>query len=226
MKAKEKTKKSNVLVIVAHCDDELLGAGGYIDKMIAEGNQVFVCCMTSYSDVREEDIDSKMVELHGEIGVKKTYIAPYGASAISNVAHLDKVKFIEGVILETECDTIVTHSDLDLHADHKEISGLTMEAVRIYQRQPTANKIKKVMMMEIPCSGLWGAERFNPNMFVRIDADSIERKIERVSVYDNVIRACPHPRSRENIFALARVRGAMCGVEFAEAFRIVFEKEE
>ena len=218
-------KKHNVLVVVAHCDDELLGAGGYIDKMIAAGNQVFVCCMTSYSDVREEDIDSKMRKLHKEIGIAKTYIAPYGASAISNVAHLDKVKFIEGVILETKCDVVVTHSDLDLHEDHKEVSQLTMEAVRIYQRKPETNRLKKVMMMEIPCSGLWGAERFNPNMFVEVDEESIKRKVERVSVYENVIRECPHPRSIENITALARVRGAMCGVKFAEGFRIVMEIE-
>lgn len=219
---------SKTLIVAAHCDDELLGAGCYIDKLIANGEEVYVCCMTSYSDVREEDIDSKMKDIHKEIGISKTYIAPYGASAISNVAHLDKVKFIEGVILDCKCDTIITHSNLDLHKDHIEVSDLTMEAVRYFQRRPDeykSNPIRKVMMMEIPCASLWGEERFNPNMFVDTSQASLEDKIERVSRYDNVIREAPHPRSSSSILALAKVRGAMCGCDYAEAFRIVFEKE-
>lgn len=220
---------NKVLVVAAHCDDELLGAGCYIDKLIKEDNEVYVCCMTSYSDVREEDIDSKMKEIHKDIGIKKTYIAPYAASAISNVPHLDKVKFIEGVIEDCMCNVIITHSNKDLHKDHVEVSELVMEAMRFYQRSPDVfekNPIEKVMMMEIPCSTLWAEDRFVPNMFVNIDAESIDRKIERVSRYDNVIRKTPHPRSRKDIFALAAVRGAMCGVEYAESFKIVFERED
>jgi len=219
---------SKVLVVAAHCDDELLGSGCYIDKLIADGNEVYVCCMTSYSDVREEDIDKKMKEIHAEIGVSKTYVAPYAASAISNVPHLDKVQFIEGVILDCKCDTIITHSNLDLHKDHIEVSDLTMEAVRYYQRRPDEyceNPIKKIMMMEIPCSTMWGEHRFNPNMFVKVDEESIFMKIERVKRYDNVIRLAPHPRSPEVMLAIAKVRGAMCGCNYAESFNVVFEKE-
>lgn len=220
-------KVNRVLIVVAHCDDELLGAGCYISKLIENGDAVYVCCMTSYSDVREENIDEKMKQIHKELGVVKTYIAPYGASAIENVPHLDKVKFIEGVILDSKCNMVITHSNLDLHKDHVEVSDLTMEAVRYYQRRPDKyadNAIQQVMMMEVPCASLWGGERFNPNAFAKTNLEDIEKKVKLVGSYDNVIRQNPHPRSLDNIIALAKVRGAQCGTEYAEAFRIVYKE--
>lgn len=218
---------NKILVVAAHCDDELLGAGCYMEDAINNGDEVYVCCMTSYSDVREEDIDAKMREIHEELGVKKTYIAPYGASAIGNVPHLDKVQFVEGVIIDTGCNIVITHSNNDLHEDHSEVSKITMEAVRYFQRRPSEfdeNPIKKVMMMEIPCASLWSNDRFNPNAYVECTEAQIVRKISRVSVYDNVIRESPHPRSPEVIHALATVRGSMCGCKYAEAFHVVYEE--
>lgn len=217
---------NKMLVVAAHCDDELLGCGCYIDKMIAEGNSVDICCMTSYSAVREENIAEKMKRLHKEIGIRHTWVAPFGASEFDNIQHITKVQFVEDAIVNSGCDIIVTHSIDDLHQDHVEVSQITLEAARFFQRSPSdykSNQIKKVMMMEIPCASLWGEERFNPNCFVPIDVESIERKIERVDVYDNVIRNDPHPRSKEVIKALAKVRGSQCGSKYAEAFRIVFE---
>lgn len=217
---------SKVLVVVAHCDDELLGCGCYIDRLIASGNEVNICCMTYYSPTREEDIHKIMTEMHIGLGITRTYIAPFVASS-SEGMHLDKVKFVETAILETGCDTIITHSRFDLHKDHVETHDIAMEAVRLYQRFPNdyaKNHIRKVLEMEIPCASLWGEDRFNPNMFIETDENTINKKVDLVSRYKDVIRKYPHPRSIENIKALARVRGAMCGCEFAEAFRIVFEK--
>ena len=100
--------------------------------------------------------------------------------------------------------------------------------VRMYQRFPDVyedNRIRKVLEMEIPCASLWAEERFNPNMFVSVSEDDVKEKIEYIKEYDYVIRRSPHPRSLDNILALSKVRGAMCGVEYAEAFRVVYERE-
>lgn len=121
-----------ILVVVAHCDDELLGCGCYIDKMIREGNEVSICCMTYYAPTREENIHEKMLKIHKEIGIKKTYVAPFVAISDKNLFHLDKVKFIENAIQESQCDIVVTHSKHDLHKDHVEVYEITMEAIRFY----------------------------------------------------------------------------------------------
>ena len=187
-----------------------------------------ICCMTSYSAVREENIDKKMFNIHKQMGISSTYIAPYSASVFDNIPHLEKVQFIEDAIIKSNCNIVITHSNDDLHKDHVEVSELTLEAVRYYQRNPDQykdNVIKKVLMMEIPCASLWSEKRFSPNAFVEIDQNSILEKIRLVDIYDNVIRSNPHPRSSDNILALAKIRGAMCGCMYAEAFKIVFELE-
>lgn len=82
------------------------------------------------------------------------------------------------------------------------------------------------MSIEIPCASLWADEVFKPTMFIETNEDDVMKKVERVAMYDDVIRDAPHPRSYENVVALARVRGAQCGCLFAEAFVVLFEFED
>ncbi len=45
--------------------------------------------------------------------------------------------------------------------------------------------------------------------------------MEALRIYDTEMGKASFPRSEENVKALATVRGAMAGVCFAEAFRLV-----
>lgn len=61
---------------------------------------------------------------------------------------------------------------------------------------------------------------FVPNFFVDI-SEYMEQKIDAVNLYDTELGQHPFPRSIKNIEALATVRGAAAGVEYAEAFRMI-----
>ena len=61
---------------------------------------------------------------------------------------------------------------------------------------------------------------FQPNCFVNI-TEQIEKKIEIMNIYKSEMGQHPFPRSERNIRALATFRGAMSGVEYAEAFQIL-----
>ncbi len=61
---------------------------------------------------------------------------------------------------------------------------------------------------------------FVPNVYVDI-TDYMDKKMEALRIYDTEMGKPPFPRSEENVRALATVRGAMAGVRFAEAFRLV-----
>lgn len=61
---------------------------------------------------------------------------------------------------------------------------------------------------------------FVPNIFVDI-TEHMEQKIEALRIYHTEMGEPPFPRSEENVRALATVRGAMAGVRYAEAFRLV-----
>ena len=47
---------------------------------------------------------------------------------------------------------------------------------------------------------------------------------EALSMYRDVMRPYPHPRSEEYIMGLAAMRGGQWGMEFAEAFEVVLRE--
>lgn len=68
----------NYLIVVAHPDDEILGAGATIHKLISEGNKVAVAIMVSQAAARK-DLSSTLSDDEKEalsiVGVEKTYHA-------------------------------------------------------------------------------------------------------------------------------------------------------
>lgn len=63
-------------------------------------------------------------------------------------------------------------------------------------------------------------ESFSPNYYIDI-TNTIDEKIKTMEIYDTEIAEPPFPRSRENVKALAMIRGAASGVKYAEAFKII-----
>lgn len=61
---------------------------------------------------------------------------------------------------------------------------------------------------------------FVPNYFIDI-TEYIDPKIQALKIYDTELRQPLFPRGEENARALARVRGASAGVNYAEAFRLI-----
>ena len=83
--------------------------------------------------------------------------------------------------------------------------------------------IKKIVIYEIPSStelSFRCSDIFQPNFYVDISR-FIEAKKENCTLYTTEIKEYPHPRSIEGIEVTARQRGMECGLQFAEAFRLV-----
>ena len=217
---------SNVLIVVAHSDDEILGAGCTMLRLIEEGHNVSVVCMTMEAPTRRDAISEIMKDMHKRIGVCETYVYPAKALELEKANRIDCVQFIEQAILQTRADTVITHYKNDLHHDHRIVYELTMEAIRLPQRQPLSNihPVRHVLSMEIPCSTSWADVAFRPTFFFEANASHLEQKIALMKEYDNVIRSKPHPRSEQNIAAIACMRGAQSNCHHAEAFENVFTR--
>ena len=66
------------LIVAAHPDDEVLGAGGTIFKLISEGNDVAVAIMSYNAEARNgisETLATDVNEATSLLGVKKVYTA-------------------------------------------------------------------------------------------------------------------------------------------------------
>ncbi len=219
------------LVVVAHPDDEALGAGATIHKLIQEGNEVAVATMANHAAARAHLSDSlaeDQKEALGIIGVKKAYAADFPNIKMNTVPHLDMVQFIEGCIEDFGAEAIITHHPSDTNIDHVETSRAALAAVRIAQRKEGIPTLKLVLLMEIMSSTEWSLDssvnKFNPNYFVEIGKDGLDLKLKALYTYKGIMRPYPHPRSNEAIEGLAAFRGGQVGCNYAEAFECVFER--
>lgn len=221
----------NYLVVVAHPDDEVLGAGATIYKLIQKGHKVAVAIMVSEAAARKDlsntlsDDEQAALSI---VGVEKTYHASFPNIKMNTVPHLELVQFIEKCIEDWNAQAIITHHPSDTNNDHVQTSYAAQAACRLFQRRENMPALKELLYMEVLSSTEWSfdtsANRFSPNYFVEIGKEGVEIKIKALSAYKGVMRPYPHPRSNEALEGLAAYRGVQAGCNYAEAFECAFTR--
>ena len=222
----------NYLFVVAHPDDEALGAGATINKLINAGNKVAVAIMSGHAAARNNlsetlaEDESKAMSI---LGVNKIYHADFPNIKMNIIPHLEMVQYIESCIEDWGAQAIYTHHPSDTNVDHQETSRAAQAACRLFQRKEGIPCLKEFAYIEVPSSTEWSLNssenRFNPNLFVEIGKQGLNIKIEALKAYKGVMRPYPHPRSEEALIGLAASRGAQAGIKYAEAFEMVFKSE-
>ncbi len=218
------------LLVVAHPDDEVLGAGAAIWKWTHSGDIVDVCVMSTEAKARafrpeDKELNDDLNSSLNYLGVNKKFEGIFPNIEMNTVPHLQLVQFIESVIRDSEPDVIITHHPADTNNDHLQTSMACQEAVRLFQRRPEVKRVKEFWYMEVPSCSEWkinsAMQEFVPNCFVEIGKEGVDAKIKALSMYRGVMRSYPHPRSLEYINGLAAVRGSQWGVNYAESFEVV-----
>ncbi len=223
----------NYLLVVAHPDDEVLGAGATIKKLTEAGHQVDLCIMSTAAEARnfrpsDEELNSDLGESSAILGVHAKFEGTFPNIRMNNVDHLELVQFIEKAIALSEPDVVITHHPADTNNDHMHTSMACQAAVRLFQRRNEVKPLKELWFMETLSSTEWSVNtsmnRFVPNTYVEVGKDKIETKIKALATYRGVMRDYPHPRSEEAITGLAAYRGAQSGCDYAEAFECVLRR--
>jgi LmbE family N-acetylglucosaminyl deacetylase len=220
------------LVVVAHPDDEVLGAGATINKLVKQGNEVAVAIMSGHAAARaniSETLSDDEANAMAIMGVKKVFHADFPNIKMNTVPHLELVQFIEKCIEDWQAEAIITHHPSDTNIDHQETGKAVDAACRLFQRTDGVPVLKALMYMEVPSSTEWNLNNsenyFKPNYFIEIGEEGVRVKIEALSAYKGVMRPFPHPRSEKGIEGLAAYRGVQSGRNYAEAFECVFRSE-
>ncbi len=221
----------NILVVIAHPDDEVLGGGGTLRKLANEGHDIYTCVLCATADARHDRpslkaFNKEVEKAHQTIGIKDTFNYEFKNIQFNVIPHLEVVQAIESALLKFKPEWIFTHHPGDLNIDHRVCYEATMAAVRLPQRMSTdlpPTLIKKIFLMEVLSSTDWTTAlepAFRPTCYVDIK-DTFDQKMQALHCYANALKPFPHPRSEQNIEAHARLRGSEVGFHMAEAFFVV-----
>ena len=227
-------RDKKILVVVAHPDDELLGLGASMYKLIHEHNcNVRVVILgegiTSRSHERNPEEWKKELKIHKQniysaqkaIGYNSVGIYDFPDNRFDTVALLDIIKVIEKEKMDFKPEIIFTHHGGDLNIDHQR----TFEAVMTASRPMKHEKTHTIITFETPSGTEWIASteprRFVPNLFFEVNEEGLKAKIKGMESYEFEKRSFPHPRSPESLKILAQYRGVSIGKFYAEAFMII-----
>ncbi|MDO4989817.1 MAG: PIG-L deacetylase family protein [Eubacteriales bacterium] len=216
---------------MAHPDDEVLGAGATIHRLVSEGHRVAIATMVSRAEARAQlspTLLEDQARAHAIVGVQRSFSGNFPNIQMNTIPHLELVQFIESAIQEWGAECIVTHHPSDTNNDHVMTSFAAQAASRLFQRREGVPPLRRFLYMEVPSSTEWSFDssacRFSPNLFVEIGEEGLEVKLRAIEAYAGVMRPYPHPRSSEAIKGLAAYRGVQAGCNYAEAFEQVFSR--
>ncbi len=205
----------NVLAVVAHPDDEVIGCGGTLAKLRENGNDVRVVMPLKRNDPRgvknwdslTESFIAACVHL-GAVPVIPPELIDE-RSAESDVARLH-----DSVISSVEwADIIFTHFLGDANQVHRGVGRAVEIATRPFRRR------KEVYLFEVATStDQTFSPAFAPNSFSILSDVHAEKKSEAMSFYPTEMGG---GRTPAGLLRKLQVRGDEVGVQFAEAFCLV-----
>lgn len=221
-KAKRKTR---MLVIAPHPDDEVLGTGGTITRFAEVGGEVWIVTVAAHmpplftDEVHRETIKEAR-SAHGLMGVKHSVFLDHPAVFLGDVP----VHELNGEILTVVADVqpnIFLMPYYDRHVDHRHVFDACAVAARPVG---PGRDIQLVAAYETLSETHWNAPHLEPNFVPNWCVDitpHIETKIAAMQCYSSQVHAYPMPRSIEALRALALFRGSQAGVGYAEGFHII-----
>lgn len=230
----EYLRNKKILIVAAHPDDELLGLGATMNKLITEFNvrtKVVILGegVTSRAETYDRDKWRRELETHKRnveaaklcIGYHEVETYDFADNRFDTVPLLDIVKVIENEKQLFEPEVVFTHHGGDLNIDHQRTFDAVVTACR-----PVPNEmVKTIIAFETPSGTEWRANadprHFLPNFFVALEEIHVDAKIRGMESYEFEKRKYPHPRSPEALKIQAQRWGVVIGKKYAEAFQII-----
>lgn len=204
----------SIVIISPHMDDEVYGCAHYLEYV--GGNLIIIYCTAFHplflggesvveNQALWERYHFKRYILESAPQTNCLEVRGHGYF----VNEFERILFREGWKVHTVLIPAPSYNQ-----DHRIIYDSALTAMRFHDRNPI---VKRILVYEQ--TETLGTMRkpvpFHPNYFVRID---IKYKLELLDIYKSQLRG---HRSKEQVEALARLRGMQSGLEYAEAYEIL-----
>jgi len=219
--------KNKILIVSAHPDDEVLGCGGTVARLVKEGYQAYTLILGEGITSRDENRDrakreTEIQKLKNQaekankiIGVEEVFMYDFPDNRFDTVPFLDIVKVIEKIKNDIKPKIIFTHYEKDLNVDHQ----ITYKAVITATRPVVGEPVKEIYSFEILSSTEWNFPlSFSPDVFFDI-TKTLKYKLKAIEIYKSELKKIPHPRSIGSIKINAQMWGIKVGLGYVEAFK-------
>ncbi len=227
----ERNRSRTVAVIVAHPDDEALGAGGTMAVHARRGDTVHPIFLADGVGARGQDAAAAEKRAQaGRLAASALGAGPprflgFPDNRLDTVALLEIIQSIEQIIAAIRPDTVYTHHQGDLNIDH----AICHRAVLTACRPLPQCTVRRIYAMEVLSSTEWGSPSavhgFTPTHFVDVTTTAAAKR-RALEAYVEEMRDFPHARSFEAVEALMKIRGAAVGLGAAEAFAVLRQIED
>ncbi len=219
------SNNKKILVVAAHPDDEVIGAGGTIAAHAARGDAVFIAILADGATVQFPDEPDKISLKQDQtrrvaevLGAKEVFCGVFPDQRLDMVPLLEINRFLEEIARKVQPQIIYTQHFADLNADHR----IAYEAAAVATRPFTLPSFEQLLCYS--SDTLTHAGQGTPRFNVYSDiSDTLELKLKAMQVYETEMRPHPHPRSLEALRHAAQRNGAMVGLAAAEVFQSVLE---
>ncbi len=227
--------RKKVLIITAHPDDAELMFGGTINKYTRDGHRVDVLVVTNGENWNRLAIkDSKQVrdirqaESRKAMKILKVNSVSFLEMKDGLVDRKELIPVLISKIRVLDPNIILSHSELEGHPDHKEIS-ISVKRVCNQSEEPAPILNPYWDCKENPVTDFDGLFIHHPSnesttsltKYISLEKEDIEKKIEAIQCFES--QFTDKEQVRDKIITEAHFNGLACGEEFAEVFDLVNE---
>jgi LmbE family N-acetylglucosaminyl deacetylase len=217
----------SIVIVAAHPDDEVLGAGATLAAHARAGRPVHAVVVSEGASSR---YDGDMAEALRECGKRAADRLGLASITFEDLPdqRLDSLPLItitqrvETIIERLQPEIVYTHFPGDVNTDHQIVARATWIACRPY----SVPALRRFAVFETPSSTEWawpyGDSALAPNHFVDV-SETLDAKLAAIECYESELRDYPHPRSRRALTERAAYWGSQVGRRYAEPFRVLRE---
>ena len=174
-------QRKRVVVIGAHPDDELLGAGGTLARHVLSGDEVHAIVVADgarsrYPAELAATLEKQAHRAAEVIGFASLQLLSLPDQRLDTLPLIELTQRLEGVLDEIDPSIVYTHFPEDVNADHGLVARCAWTACRPYRRP----QVRKFAVFETPSSTEWAwpmpGTELRPNLFVDV-TDTLTTKI-------------------------------------------------
>ena len=220
--------KQRAMILAPHADDEVIGCGGVIQKLLKAKSDVRII-IASF-------VDGVYHKFYKENNQYKMYD---GQARLKELEESHKKLGVSDYrILYKDHDTVQYHSQLDALPLYELISKLEKEMTEfsptlMFIPSQTKHQDHTALhnaALAATCPYFWnvsifiyetdGELNFNPNFFVPLSEEELEKKAQALEAYKTQVGSYLHPVSPEALLVKAKYRGQSIYQPYAESFEV------